>query len=748
MRGAANPEELPVTDSRSVQQLFEWLLDHPAEARAGRLAELDVDETTRAELASLLEHVDQAGDFLDVAEPAPELDLPFDRLGGVRLTGEIGQGGMGTVYRGVDEASGEMVAIKVLFFGLSRSGTARARFESEGAVMGRLDHPSIVPVRRAGRERGTEYIVMPCVEGTNLSLELDPEQRLGLGPSPGDFTAIASFVADVAEALAHAHDHGVVHRDVKPANILIDRDGRPVLTDFGLARDLDAEGVTRSGDMPGTFQYMSPEQIVGRRDAIGPATDVYSLGAVLYEMLTGARPFAAESTLDVAKMIQSGDPRSVRDFDASIPSDLHIVVGKALETDPAHRYERMHDMARDLRAVARGERITTSPPSAIHRVRKTVRRKRRSIAVAMIVVVMTLVGVFGGRSLVPGSAVPVQLTSEPSGAEVWVRPWDPETGEYGAAVALGRTPTRRDVEPGLVRFVFVDAQGAIAELTRRVPERQDVAEGERVEVEARLTTREEISGDMSEIVDDDFVLSFTDPAPWGAERRDRWTGASFAIDRYEVTMGQYRRFVEETGHALSSYWADGIPDSLLDRPMVSVSWNDARAYAEWAGKRLPTRVEFLRAAGGPDGSMWPWPADSPPADSMRARAAVGLLRGTGLRPSQVRPSHFAIHAVAVGSFPGDRSIDGVFDMLGSASEFVDRPWLTFDMADGSPHVELSLRPWMGSSWMIPAELSHFGVSAPVDAGLPAGLNVGFRCARSLDPLAVLEIVEAGVEESP
>lgn len=390
-----------MTDPRTVQQLFESLLDHPAEERAAHLAALDVDEATRAELASLLEHLDQAGDFLDVAEPTVDVDLPIDRLGGVRLTGEIGQGGMGTVYRGIDESTGEIVAIKVLFFGLARSGTARARFESEGAVMGRLDHPSIVPVRRSGRERGAEYIVMPCVEGTNLALELDPDRRRGFGPSPGDFAAIAAFVADVADALAHAHDHGVVHRDVKPANILIDREGRPVLTDFGLARELGAQGLTRSGDMPGTFQYMSPEQILGRRDAIGPATDVYSLGAVLYEMLTAARPFAADSKLDLARMIQSREPRSVHDFDASIPSSLHTVVAKALETDPADRYERMHDMARDLRAIASGERITTSAPSAIHRVRKAARRHRRAIAVVMIVVVVTLVGIVGVRTLVP-----------------------------------------------------------------------------------------------------------------------------------------------------------------------------------------------------------------------------------------------------------------------------------------------------------------------------------------------------------
>jgi len=731
-----------VSESRRVREIFEAVLDLSPSERIRRLDELDA--ATRTEVESLLRHLEAAGDFLDVSEEQADGNLPFDVLGGVRLTTEIGHGGTGTVYRGIDTSTDDVVALKLLFFGLASAGTGLVRFEAEAERMRRFDHPSLVPLRRSGTERGTHYLVMPFVEGSNLADEMVAGRRPGLGPDPDDPRAIADFVARIADGLAHAHDHGVIHRDVKPANVLIDRQGHPRLTDFGLARDLEAEGPTRSGDVTGTIQYMSPEQLLGRRHEIDHRTDVYSLGVVLYELLTGRRPFLGDSALDVARDIRQGEPTAPRRLRPDVPRDLQTICLKAMEKKPDDRYVSIDAMARDLRAFARGGRIETRPPSALQRARRFVARRRRPLAAAAILLLAVGVAWWTGASRDPTTRTPVVLTSEPSGTRTWVRPWNVGTGEYDAPLELGTTPVRTSLDPGLVRFVFAGDDGALAELSREIPP-PDATDGARqVEFHATLVDTTGVLDGMVRIPGGRFVVEHW-PPDTDAMVREPWTGPVFAMDRTEVTIGDYLRFHEATGHPLPKDWEDSGLSSLKDRPMVMVSWTDARAYAEWAGKRLPTLKEFQRTVGGTVGNELPWTryrADVPP-ESLEVLAVVGRRGDRTLAMSGVDDGLFTQNVPPVGSHPSDRSEDGVLDLLGSVQEWIDASWRTADPETGRLEVDSDRKIAISAGWTIEAELATTQLMLPIEKAFTPGRYVGFRCVRSLDPLTALRPLDRG-----
>ena len=232
---------------------------------------------------------DPTGDYASPRRPfGSPADSPGDRVGDYLLHEEIGRGGMGVVYRAEHSLTNGPVAVKRLLRGASSSAEDQARFWSEVKAAGSLQHPNVVAVRHAGVHDGQPYLVMSLVEGTTLA------KRLADGPLPS--RDAARLLAPVARAVAHAHAHGVLHRDLKPSNILIDHDGNPLVSDFGLAKRVGAgESLTQSGAVLGTPSYMAPEQAAAGRGTVGPATDVYGLGAVLYQTLTGRPPFQAAS---------------------------------------------------------------------------------------------------------------------------------------------------------------------------------------------------------------------------------------------------------------------------------------------------------------------------------------------------------------------------------------------------------------------------------------------------------------------
>ena len=274
---------------------------------------------------------------------------------------ELGRGGMGVVYRARQKSLDRVVALKIVLAGSAATRADLARFRGEAEAAAQLNHPHIVPVYEVGQHNELPYFTMRYVRGTTLA------ERLASGPLPG--REAAQLLAPVARAIAKAHQKGVLHRDLKPSNILIDAEGRPYVSDFGLAKRLVPDSVddertrafgprTQTGAILGTPGYMSPEQAAGSRGTIGVTTDIYSLGAILYALLTGRPPFQAASPVDTVLMILEQDPISPQLLNPSVDRDLEMVALKCLQKPTELRYATADELAADLEAYLADEPVS------------------------------------------------------------------------------------------------------------------------------------------------------------------------------------------------------------------------------------------------------------------------------------------------------------------------------------------------------------------------------------------------------
>lgn len=296
------------------------------------------------------------------------------RIGDFEIIREIGQGGMGTVYEADQISLNRRVALKILPPHLSISVEAVRKFRREAEAGGRQAHSGIVSVFAVGQIDGIHYIAQELVEeGRSLADYLNELQQANALPS-GYFEETTRFIASVADALQNAHETGVIHRDVKPSNILMTADNLPKLTDFGLARIEDALERTRTGEFAGTPHYMSPEQAASQRLGIDHRTDIFSLGVTLYEMLTLVRPFDGTTSQQILTRILLHEPRDPRKVRREVPRDLAVIALKALEKKPESRYATMKDMAADLRRFLSGEPIQARPAGVGTRLWKRMRR--------------------------------------------------------------------------------------------------------------------------------------------------------------------------------------------------------------------------------------------------------------------------------------------------------------------------------------------------------------------------------------
>ncbi|HEY6078041.1 MAG TPA: protein kinase [Polyangiaceae bacterium] len=315
------------------------------------------------------------GEQAGSAEPIPEIP-------GYEIEGELGRGGMGVVYQALQTALKRRVALKMILAGQAQE--ERQRFMSEANAVAQLKHPNIVQIYEIGEAEGRPFFSLELVDGGSL------EDRFG--GKPMAWRQAAELISLVARAIHVAHLQGIVHRDLKPANILLQLDGTPKITDFGIAKRLDSSHETQAGKILGSPAYMSPEQALGKNDSIGPATDIYALGAMLYDALTGRPPFETDNTIDTilqAVRLEAVPPRTLQ---PSVPRDLDVICLKCLEKKPERRYATALELAEDLKRLLRNEPISARPISSLERAQRWAARNPAwaTLAVALVLSVLAL----------------------------------------------------------------------------------------------------------------------------------------------------------------------------------------------------------------------------------------------------------------------------------------------------------------------------------------------------------------------
>jgi hypothetical protein len=355
------------------ETLFHLALEKPSAERAAFLDQACAgNPDLRRRLAVLLHEHDHPTTLLD--SPPPGTRIRY--LGDYELEQEIARGGMGVVYRARQVSLNRTVALKMILAGQLASPADVQRFHREAEAAANLDHPNIVPIYEVGAHEGQHYFSMKLIEGTSLAQRVarfvrDPKVAVQLG-------------AKVARAVHAAHQHGVLHRDLKPTNVLLDAAGEPYVVDFGLARPVDGqERQTQSGVIVGTPSYMAPEQARSER-ALTVAVDVYGLGAILYELLTGRPPFRAETPLDTILQVLERDPLRPAVLNPAIDRDLETICLKCLDKDPHRRYGSALALAEDLERWLAGEPIQARPSGPARKVFKWV--KRNPLATILMVV--------------------------------------------------------------------------------------------------------------------------------------------------------------------------------------------------------------------------------------------------------------------------------------------------------------------------------------------------------------------------
>jgi WD40 repeat protein/predicted Ser/Thr protein kinase len=389
------------------RQLEEILVGYLEAVEAGRAPRREEFLAAHAEFAAeLAAFLDDRARLDQLAapmreQPAPAAESPTlayseaptsPSLGTVRYFGdyelleELARGGMGVVYKARQVSLNRVVALKMILSGQLASADDVRRFHTEAEAAANLDHPHIVPIYEVGEHQGQHYFSMKLIEGGNLAQQV---ARLVQAPREA-----AALIAKVSRAVHFAHQRGILHRDLKPANVLLDADGTPYVTDFGLAKHVEGDSrQTQSGAIVGTPSYMAPEQAAAKK-GLTTAVDVYSLGAILFELLTGRPPFQAATPLDTLLQVLDREPVRPRSVNSAINCDLETIALKCLEKNPQSRYESAAALADDLERWLRGEPITARPAGPIERTLKWARRcPTHAALVAVILAAATVLAV-------------------------------------------------------------------------------------------------------------------------------------------------------------------------------------------------------------------------------------------------------------------------------------------------------------------------------------------------------------------
>jgi serine/threonine protein kinase/formylglycine-generating enzyme required for sulfatase activity len=681
----------------------------------------------------------------------------LESIGPYEVISEISRGGMGIVYKARDRNLKKTVAIKVLIRGGQASEEERKRFRREAESAAKLQHSNIVPIHSVGVCDGLPYFVMDFIEGEQLDVLVD---RGSVSPRQA-----LDYTEQLADALAYAHAAGVIHRDIKPANVIVDRYGRPQLMDFGLAKDVEAGNRTRLtqvGTTMGTPTYMPPEQAEGDLEGIDAQSDVYSLGAVLYEMLTGTPPFEGATTMAILMKVLEEDPPRPRRINPRIHRDIEIICLKAMAKDKRERYRSAEQLREDIRRFKAGEAINAAPPGTTREFFRWCRRHREMVA-ALFLVVAGLGG-WGGydmwtrheqrrsaaltRKTLIGEKLADATRLEDGGAA-------DDQGLQRAARLYQRVldfdppPPKKiadQARDGLKRITRVHRArqiGSLLEMGRLFVEQQNYQAAAHVfrlvlnkweskNTEARHGLRKAMGTGTLMVTSNPpgadvyFATGKDFPEPPYRTSNDRLgelLGQTPFKQAVDVPMGLHRLTLVKAGYGRQSVPVRvgrnrklrvdevamirvkdvGSPEAAInvvlvpggkievDGDAVNVdpfyidryeypnrlgvkpvcgktrkrqnkawNWHVAQAMAEDAGKKLPTRAQWVLAAEGPKGLLYPYGNEFDPGAS-----AVGGAEKDGPLP--------------VGNKPGDRSPFGAFDMSGNVAE-----WIRYEPSGGDP----------------------------------------------------------------
>ncbi len=568
-----------------------------------------------------------------------------------RIEASLGKGGMGEVYLAQDTTLDRKVALKFLAEEMQQDSNARLRFLREAKSAASLDHPYICKIYAVGEDQGKSFIAMEYVQGATL------KDRLAKGPLKLKEALVTAV--EMAEALEEAHNKKIVHRDIKPSNIMLAQTGHVKIMDFGLAKYLAASGdeeqvnttdLTEEGSALGTVPYMSPEQIRGQ--PVDTRSDIFSFGLLLYELLTGVNPFRKGTTMDTAQAIINETAPPLARFTHDIPELLQHVVRKMLNKEAERRYQLIHEVRIDLEDLSR----------MIERMSDT------TLSGSNMEATIPLAG------LTPSTTVTMPGIDPRSVPE--------------------RTEKGRSKQRYYVGGVSVGLAGLILMLALYWPK----AGPDPLPLPGKIST---LTGEMVLVAAGESLSASGGVGEVGY--------ADFYLDRYEVTNRQFKQFCDETGR---SYPPDPemIQDYFLgkaDYPVVNVTWQEARAFAAWAGKHLPSLQEWERAARSWDDRLWPWGNELPQGEANLGGKEDG--------------SEFM---ASVAAFPLDVSPYGVEQMAGNVAEWT----VLFEEGQGREVPVIK-----GGSWV--NQLADYGETSPVVARFkPENRTrmdgVGFRCAAS------------------
>lgn len=649
---------------------------------------------------------------LDDGKPLVEVETMIGKVidGRYRLDSLIGKGGMGDVYRATHVHIDSEFAVKLLKPEFVANETAIRRFRLEARAAGRIQHPNAVRVTDFGvSPENIVYLVMDLISGHSLRNLMGSE-------APMDFARTVGIVRQVCAAVDAAHRSGVIHRDIKPDNILIEKDQRGEtvkVLDFGIAKLREAQTsdlyLTQAGTIIGTPQYMSPEQCQGKE--IDSRSDIYSIGIILYEMLTGKVPFDAVASLQVVYMQLNETPPPLGEAAPHVPEPLVRVVERALNKKPEDRPSTAQQLSDELKRAleeSEGHPVVSAPDPAPPYVRGEVRT--------------------------PVQGQPRDTDPEHSRRSLETRPLRP--GEKAAPDTSGGTdrdtsgarvtsfePSRRET-PGKIETPPTLIQPSTGK-SRRLP----ILIASAVVLIALAVifmmsrSKEEAPRPPAAIsVPDGMVLIEGGKFTMGRDDGGADEGpahevaiAPFLIDINEVTNQDYKKFVDATGHKVPSNWktAGSYDPAEALFPVTHVTWDDASAYAEWAGKRLPKEAEWEYVArGGSRQMLYPW--------GNQWQAGYANIDNK----SQPRPAPVRSHVRDVSPF-------GVYDMAGNVSEWVE----DFYSARYGDSPDRSLRVYRGGNFLDPPEKGTATYRwADYPGTIPADqmLRVGFRCAKTVE----------------